>query len=175
MSRVFISEGTGAGIYVFRRSLPCARPPSRRRLDRECEIFLPRQYGRTDQHRPGQEHSSATRSEPSLERCSSASAGLSTWLVADESNDLFGEPMGLGEQSGKDRASPETHSECETDRRGRIRSHQGTGSCDLSGWHKNGGESMTTNVQRISDAEYAAALAAGRIEAETEIRAQAVR
>jgi hypothetical protein len=33
---------------------------------------------------------------------------------------------------------------------------------------------MTTNVQRISDAEYAAALAAGRIEAETEIRAQAV-
>jgi hypothetical protein len=34
---------------------------------------------------------------------------------------------------------------------------------------------MTTNVQRISDAEYAAALAAGRIEAETEIRAQAVR
>jgi hypothetical protein len=34
---------------------------------------------------------------------------------------------------------------------------------------------MSTNVQRISDAEYAAALAAGRIEAETEIRAQAVR
>ena len=34
---------------------------------------------------------------------------------------------------------------------------------------------MTTNVQRISDAEYAAALAAGRIEAESEIRAQAVR
>ncbi len=34
---------------------------------------------------------------------------------------------------------------------------------------------MTTNVQRISDAEYAAALAAGRIEAEIEIRAQAVR
>src|ERR1700728_487743 len=34
---------------------------------------------------------------------------------------------------------------------------------------------MTTNVQRISDAEYAAALAAGRIEAETEVRAQAVR
>jgi hypothetical protein len=34
---------------------------------------------------------------------------------------------------------------------------------------------MTTNVQRISDAEYAAALATGRIEAETEIRAQAVR
>src|SRR6202020_1242791 len=34
---------------------------------------------------------------------------------------------------------------------------------------------MTTNVQKISDAEYAAALAAGRIEAETEIRAQAVR
>ena len=34
---------------------------------------------------------------------------------------------------------------------------------------------MTTNVQQISDAEYAAALAAGRIEAETEIRAQAVR
>ena len=36
---------------------------------------------------------------------------------------------------------------------------------------------MTTNVQRISDAEYAAALAVGRIEAEaeTEIRAQAVR
>jgi hypothetical protein len=34
---------------------------------------------------------------------------------------------------------------------------------------------MTTNVQGISDAEYAAALAAGRIEAETEIRAQAVR
>jgi hypothetical protein len=34
---------------------------------------------------------------------------------------------------------------------------------------------MTTDVQQISDAEYAAALAAGRIEAETEIRAQAVR
>jgi hypothetical protein len=34
---------------------------------------------------------------------------------------------------------------------------------------------MTTNIQRISDAEYAAALAAGRIEAEIEIRAQAVR
>jgi hypothetical protein len=34
---------------------------------------------------------------------------------------------------------------------------------------------MTTNVQRISDAEYAAALAPGRIEVETEIRAQAVR
>jgi hypothetical protein len=34
--------------------------------------------------------------------------------------DLFGEPVGHGEQSGKDRASPETHSECETDRRGRI-------------------------------------------------------
>jgi hypothetical protein len=33
---------------------------------------------------------------------------------------------------------------------------------------------MTTNVQQISDAGYAAALAAGRIEAETEIRAQAV-
>ena len=34
---------------------------------------------------------------------------------------------------------------------------------------------MTTNTQQISDAEYAAALAAGRIEAEIEIRAQAVR
>ena len=34
---------------------------------------------------------------------------------------------------------------------------------------------MTTNKQRISDAEYAAALAAGRIEAEIELRAQAVR
>src|SRR5450631_3761493 len=34
---------------------------------------------------------------------------------------------------------------------------------------------MTTNIQRVSDAEYAAALAAGRIEAEIEIRAQAVR
>jgi hypothetical protein len=30
---------------------------------------------------------------------------------------------------------------------------------------------MTTNVQRISDAEYVAALAAGRAEAETEILA----
>jgi hypothetical protein len=34
---------------------------------------------------------------------------------------------------------------------------------------------MTTNTQRISDAEYAAALAAGQTEAEIEIRAQAVR
>ena len=34
---------------------------------------------------------------------------------------------------------------------------------------------MKTNIQRISDAEYAAALAAGRSEAEIEIRAQAVR
>jgi hypothetical protein len=34
---------------------------------------------------------------------------------------------------------------------------------------------MTTNTQQISDAEYAAALAAGRIEAEIEIRAQGVR
>ena len=34
---------------------------------------------------------------------------------------------------------------------------------------------MTTNTQQISDAEYAAALATGRIEAEIEIRAQAVR
>jgi hypothetical protein len=34
---------------------------------------------------------------------------------------------------------------------------------------------MTTNLQRITDAEYAAALAAGRTEAEIEIRAQAVR
>jgi hypothetical protein len=34
---------------------------------------------------------------------------------------------------------------------------------------------MKTNIQRISDAEYAAALADGRIEAEIEIRAQAVR
>jgi hypothetical protein len=34
---------------------------------------------------------------------------------------------------------------------------------------------MTRNVQRISDAEYAAALAAGRIETETEIRAQSAR
>jgi hypothetical protein len=69
----------------------------------------------------------------------------------------------------------ETDSECETDRRGRIRSRQGTGSRDLSGWYKSAGKIMTTNVQGISDAEYAAALAAGRIEAETEIRAQAVR
>ena len=116
----------------------------------------------------------ATRSEPPLERRSSATVSLPTRLVVDPRNDLFDEPVGLGEQSGKDRASPETHSECETVRRGRIRSHQGTGSRDLSGWHKNAGEIMATNVQRISDAEYAAALAAGRIEAETEIRAQAV-
>ncbi len=34
---------------------------------------------------------------------------------------------------------------------------------------------MTTNSQRIDDAEYAAALAAGRDEAEVEIWAQAVR
>ena len=34
---------------------------------------------------------------------------------------------------------------------------------------------MKADIQRISDAEYAAALAAGRIEAEIEIRAQAVR
>jgi hypothetical protein len=34
---------------------------------------------------------------------------------------------------------------------------------------------MMTNSRRISDAEYAAALAAGRTEAEIEIRAQAVR
>ena len=34
---------------------------------------------------------------------------------------------------------------------------------------------MKPNIQRISDAEYAAALAAGRIEAEIEIRAQSVR
>src|ERR1700689_924827 len=34
---------------------------------------------------------------------------------------------------------------------------------------------MTTNIQRVSDAEYAAALAAGRTEAEIEIRGQAVR
>jgi hypothetical protein len=117
----------------------------------------------------------ATRSEPPLERRSSATVSLPTRLVVDARNDLFDEPVGLGEQSGKDRASPETHSECETVRRGRIRSHQGTDSHDLSGWHKSAGEIMSTNVQRISDAEYAAALAAGRIEAETEIRVQAVR
>ncbi|MGA3241840.1 MAG: DUF2442 domain-containing protein [Bryobacteraceae bacterium] len=34
---------------------------------------------------------------------------------------------------------------------------------------------MTTNIQRISDAEYASALAAGRTETEIEIRAQGVR
>jgi hypothetical protein len=34
---------------------------------------------------------------------------------------------------------------------------------------------MTTNIQRISDAEYSAALAAGRTEGKIEIRAQAVR
>jgi hypothetical protein len=45
----------------------------------------------------------------------------------------------------------------------------------LSGWHNGKGEITTMNTQQISDAEYAAALAAGRAEAETEIRAQAVR
>lgn len=34
---------------------------------------------------------------------------------------------------------------------------------------------MTTNIQRVSDAKYSAALAAGRTEGEIEIRAQAVR
>ncbi len=34
---------------------------------------------------------------------------------------------------------------------------------------------MTTNIQRVSDAECSAALAAGRTEGEIEIRAQAVR
>jgi len=34
---------------------------------------------------------------------------------------------------------------------------------------------MTTNIQRISDAEYSAALAAGRTAGDIEIRAQAVR
>lgn len=34
---------------------------------------------------------------------------------------------------------------------------------------------MTTNIQRISDAEYSAALAAGRTEGKFELRAQAVR
>jgi hypothetical protein len=34
---------------------------------------------------------------------------------------------------------------------------------------------MTTNIQRISDAEYSAALAAGQTEGKIEIRAQAVR
>ena len=95
--------------------------------------------------------------------------------MVDARNDLFEEPVGHVEQSGKDRVTPEDHSERETDRRGRIRSFQGTDSSDLSGWYKSAGEVKTTNVQRISDAEYAAALAAGRIEAETEIRAQAVR
>lgn len=99
---------------------------------------------------------------------------MPTQLVVDARDDLFGEPVGDGEQSGKDRATPEAHSECETDRRGRIRSCEGTGSRNFSGWHKSAGEIMTTNI-RICDAEYAAALAAGQIEAETEIRAQAVR
>jgi len=95
--------------------------------------------------------------------------------VVDARNDLFGQPVGHGEQSGKDRASLEAPSKRETDCRGGIRVRERTGSRDFSRSYKSTGEAMTTNTQRISDAEYAAALAAGRIEVETEIRAQAAR
>ena len=77
MSRVFISDRTGAGIYgLLGRPLPGARSrsPSRRRLDRAREILVPRQYGGARQHHPGQERSSTTRSEPPFERRSSATA-----------------------------------------------------------------------------------------------------
>jgi hypothetical protein len=105
MSRVFISAGTGAGIYVFSDDHCPTHIHARHRgegwiarvrfsfLDSTVELIsiapvknipLQRVVNRT------------------LERCSTATAGLPTWLVADARNDLFGESVGDGEQSGKD-------------------------------------------------------------------------
>jgi hypothetical protein len=52
-------------------------------LDRTGEILLPQQRFGADQHRPGQKHTSTTCGEPTFERCSGATAGLSAQLVVD--------------------------------------------------------------------------------------------
>jgi hypothetical protein len=114
---VHIRRDRSWDLRLLGRPLPGARTrsPSKRRLDRAREILLPRQHGGADQHRSGEERSSTPRSESPLERCSSTSAGLSAQLVVDAKNDMFGEPVSPCTWTGKDRASLETRSQCETD------------------------------------------------------------
>jgi hypothetical protein len=56
-----------------------------------------------------------------------------------------------------------------------LRPGDGAASRDLSGWHDSESEFTTMTQHQITDAGYAAALAAGQSGAEAEVRAQAVR
>src|SRR5258708_29019781 len=110
MSRVFISEGTGVGIYVFSDDHCPAHVHARHRgegwiarvrfsyLGSKVELII------------------TTRSESPLERCSSTTARLSARLVVDAKNDMFGEPVGPFAWTWQDRASLVTRSGCETNR-----------------------------------------------------------
>ena len=104
MSRVFISDRTGAGIYVFSDDHCPAHVHARHRgegwiarvrfsyLDSSVELVSIAPV----------ERASTARNEPPLERCSIATAGLSARLVVDAKNNLFGEPVGRCGRSGKD-------------------------------------------------------------------------
>ncbi len=119
MSRVFISEGTGAGIYVFSDDHCPAHVHARHRGEGWIARVRFSYLGSTVELIsivPIKNVPSTTRSEPPLERCPSTTAGLSAQLVVDAKNNLFGEPVGRCARTGKDRASLETRSECEADR-----------------------------------------------------------
>jgi hypothetical protein len=85
---------------------------------------------------------------------------------------VSGKSVGEGGEARKD-CSVGSCAGCHTDC-GRP-AYDRTSSRDFSGWHCGRGEIKRMSPHRIADAEYAAAVAAGRTHADTEIRAQAVR
>src|SRR5271170_4853749 len=82
--------------------------------------------------------------------------------------------MGQG-RGGDNRASLRAHFGCEADRRRHLQCRGRAGPHNLPRRHNGRGEYAAMSEHRTTDAEYAAALAAGRTEAESEIRAEAVR
>jgi hypothetical protein len=69
-------------------------------------------------------------------------------VVAAENN-LFGESVGRGERTWKDRASREAHSGCEANRRGPVRSCKRAASRGLSRWHNGRGEQWIGALQDV--------------------------
>jgi len=71
------------------------------------------------------------------------------------------------------RAALATLTGCKADRGRQLRPCDRAASSDFSRWRDSGSEYMAMSQHRITDTEYAAALAAGQPETEMEVRAQA--
>lgn len=94
------------------------------------------------------------------------------WAIADDMPDR---PVAHHAVAGEDRDFFGERGECEADRQRNLRSAAGADSRDVVRRHNRSCEYSTMTTHRVTDAGYAAAVAAGRVGAGAEIRAVTVR